>query len=422
MASTKDIAALKRLASEQCWTIEYTTAHLRWFPPSGGDFVGTSKTPNQQGTLDAMRRDLQRAGLVLDRGTWKRYRKEVQQAVADGTIDLPPTPREIAAFIEVATKTDDPFCHWHEPPKEFLDPVGAAMHRQKCPNRPKEGETDVKRKMDEPPPYRERLTCPLCPFYCWISQPHLYDTHLRSEHGKAPCPHCIEVFNISGSGSLADHILAGCPNAPVPEQTKVTRVQPLIATLPASPTPIVVSDKDIEERAMADRPRAGTNQDVILEYLAEINAPITTDQLAIEFGITTKQAATICSALFQKSLVVRPSKAVYQIAPELAAAAAAPEPQPQPPAAPAAPEPAPVASEEPAVAAPAPDPTPIMAAAAPVVPIRKTVTSEASDDDLFDLLEMVLDGPVMVTRHSLGAINAWMDATRTLLKIKEEGK
>lgn len=82
------------------------------------------------------------------------------------------------------------------------------------------------------------------------------------------------------------------------------------------------------------------------------------------------------------------------------------------------PTPAPVAAP-PSVAAPTPPPAP-----APAVTPRQNipaVSSLSSDDDLWDLLEIVLDGPVMMTRDTLSAVTRWMDATRDLLKIKEAG-
>lgn len=65
---------------------------------------------------------------------------------------------------------------------------------------------------------------------------------------------------------------------------------------------------------------------------------------------------------------------------------------------------------------PEPEPEPEPAAPATAVPSLK---HDATDDELFDLLEVVLDGPVMVTRTSLTAINEWMAATRRLLELKE---
>jgi hypothetical protein len=71
---------------------------------------------------------------------------------------------------------------------------------------------------------------------------------------------------------------------------------------------------------------------------------------------------------------------------------------------------------------PSPEP-PAPSTPAPVVtsptPATKVNVIGPSDDDLWVLLEMVLDGPIQVTRESFAAIQDWMTATRTLLKIKE---
>lgn len=79
--------------------------------------------------------------------------------------------------------------------------------------------------------------------------------------------------------------------------------------------------------------------------------------------------------------------------------------------------------------APLPDPT-IQPEAAPAVTVPPTplpaptsaptptgdapVTPEATDDELWALLEMLLDGPVPMNRDTLALVNDWMDATRKL--------
>lgn len=81
----------------------------------------------------------------------------------------------------------------------------------------------------------------------------------------------------------------------------------------------------------------------------------------------------------------------------------------------AAAEPEPVIEPE-VVAAPAPvpAPTPTPAPALPAVSVL------SSDDDLWSLLEIILDGPVMLNKDTLAAVTKWMDSTRELLKLKDQ--
>jgi hypothetical protein len=346
--ANKDFVTLQRHAETQYWNVEPTGGdHLKWTPPSGRPFYISSSTPKSQRTLTKVRVALRARGLVLDPEQYKRLWKEAEEQMA--LEDIPMSNSEIAAIIEVSmADRPDPFCVWHDPPKEFHSLVGAAIHRQHCKNKPKEGD-EVKRDMTSPPE-RERLNCPLCPWYCWISQPHLMGSHLKAEHGKGECPHCNEIFTIA-KGGLYRHMEACERKIAARAVEQAPTKEPLfMATLPTAPDPVVTADHRIEEYP---------------EVEAAASAPV-----------------------------------VPPVVPE-------PEPVPEPDP---IPEEAPVA-RTPAVAAPSTPPTPR--------PLR-AVTSDASDDDLFDLLEIVLDGPVMVTRKSLGAINAWMDATRELLKIKEE--
>lgn len=50
----------------------------------------------------------------------------------------------------------------------------------------------------------------------------------------------------------------------------------------------------------------------------------------------------------------------------------------------------------------------------PVPPL----SADATDDELWALLEMVLDQPVTLDRHTLAVVNAWLDATKALLRLK----
>lgn len=81
-----------------------------------------------------------------------------------------------------------------------------------------------------------------------------------------------------------------------------------------------------------------------------------------------------------------------------------------PPAPPSAPEAPPVADPAP----PAPPPPPVAPAGRPADP------ANATEQELFALLEIVLDGPVTLDQETFSAVSAWMDATRTLLRVRSE--
>lgn len=81
--------------------------------------------------------------------------------------------------------------------------------------------------------------------------------------------------------------------------------------------------------------------------------------------------------------------------------------------------------EEPTVAAqpvqgpPAAPPIPANFVAQPA-PTAVAAELATDDDTLWSLLEMVLDGPVVLNRHTLTQVNQWMEATRALRELVME--
>lgn len=60
----KDMAELRKLATEQGWLITETgSGHLKWVPPKGRAVI-TSKSPSDYLAIHHIRRDLNAAGLV----------------------------------------------------------------------------------------------------------------------------------------------------------------------------------------------------------------------------------------------------------------------------------------------------------------------------------------------------------------------
>jgi hypothetical protein len=335
--NNKEIRKLATLARTQNWEVERTDGdHYRWIPPSGENPTISGGTPGSARAIVNLKNDLKSRGLVFDRNQYRRYQQEVEE-MAEDTIGSLPSAKEVSVLIEMAlTGKEDRVCEWCD--KEYVSPVGAAMHRRVCKSKPDDNEeNDVKRNLDEAPPLRDRLTCPLCPFFCWISQPHIMESHLAADHGRGECPHCHENYLIT-RGGLTKHI-ASCEKKLViaPPQTMVEKLEAASIEVPMPDGRVSVIPTPNPEKFQDPNP--------------------TTEEIAMA---------------------------------NLAAVPAIPETIPAPPI-------------------PAP---------APAVRALPVMTADASDDDLWTHLEMVLDGPMLVNRETLAAINAWMEATRVLLALK----
>lgn len=361
----KELKSLAALARAQCWTVDFTDGnHIRWSPPSGADDIITAATPSSTRSIANIKADLKRAGLVMNRQAWRRYERELQTIMRDIGIKLPPSPLETAAIIEVATSGNevDMFCHWHEPPKQFVNPVGAAMHRQKCKNRPDPDsqEIAVDRKMDVQPPLREQIRCPEgCPdWWTWISQPHLLDKHMLQEHGKKQCPYCQKWWFYK-KGGWTNHTRS-CDQNPENLSLRAAEIRAKLqdAGREVEPEPEPVSPP----------------------------VPVTVGGLTFN----GRDDAIAVDMPDGKTIVldnpVRPEPE------EVAVADTTPE----------------------SIAAP---PTIAPAASGREMPV---ITADVSDDDLWALMEMVLDQPVLMNRQTLAVVNAWMDATKALLALKDK--
>ncbi len=307
MAQAKELLDMKRTAEQQGWSVEHNGGHMKWYPPDG-EFIVTSATPSDSNIIKTIRKDLENAGLILDRQQMKRLQKAIRNGDTEVQIQAIPAPKgrnniwdcsdeEIFAAIEVHQPrvwegiknssvrknvaaamyrnwgsrgpdgdfpTDCATCD-----KSFVDPMGLAMHIYRQ-------ETDH------------------VPRWTFAVED---DPEVAEPDGFIPCPHCDDLFLLDALGTHVD---------------------------------------DCSERP---------------------DAPL--------------------------------------VAPE-------PDPEPQP-----APEPDSHSDEQDGQTL-APTQEPI------------STSGEITDDELYGLLEIVLDGPVMVTRESLSAINDWMDATRRLLQIRAE--
>lgn len=433
MASpTKDLNELKRIATSQGWEVlDASGGHLRWVPPDGGDYVATSSTPSDSNIIKTIKKDLANAGLVLDKAQAKRLKRAVKTGqpvrlkatrVQDGInadnvdcdvsdeailVALEKEMPELFATISHSSQRKNIACRmireWGskgEFPLEcatcgrtWTEPLGLATHIFKnCPDhepkwnrQPKE--TSVDRNMTAPPE-RERLNCPYCPEWFWVSQDEALDKHTRGEHGRASCPFCKDYFFVN-KGGLDKHMRA-CRSGPdrlaALESSKAQAVAaandepplvPFVGTIanPAKPQPA----------PMADSPVRGSDW----------NADPCPGGCGSPVGDSNTSHCEPCQKVLDELAVERDTKAAME-AKKLATAASAIEAVPMP--------------EE-----VFPEPSSF---------VEKYTQSERSvemtDDELFTLLEVVLDGPVMVTRESLAAINDWMDATKRLLTLKDQ--
>lgn len=360
MTIHKDYAPLERLAKEQGWVLEWKgSGHIHWIPPDGGKPVTTSSTPTTRATVDNVRNDLKKAGLVTDPEEWKRIKKReskirnametrytheniitvMSQDTSPAPGDLLPealTPGQLDAisrmfaehYVDNGESTQLPTtCGCG---RRFLEPFACAMHRIKC-DKKAPGETMARTTR---PPDNNRLDCPFCPAWWYVGQDGQRAKHMADDHDKAECPACKKTMK---PGSLQQHLERTCP--------KLHKKEPASA---------------------------------VIEPGAELQP------------------------------VAEPDPAPLPSVP--------PEPdwgqQPLAPVAPPAPAPAPVAPP------PAPEPTP--APPAPPAPPMAPLAADASDDDLFALLNMALGGPVQLTPQSFAIINTWLDATRKLMAMRDE--
>lgn len=327
MAAKKEIAELRSLAETQGWHLEGDGGHIKWYPPDGGQFIVTSATPSDSNIIKTIKKDLENAGLILDKQQWKRMEKAIRNGEREIVVEARPlavqslmdrTDDEIAAAIEKnqpdvweairnsSVRKQVAFQMYREwgsrgpdgdwptvcatCDQEFTSPLGLAMHV-------------YRREPDHVPRWTIKVAGDHHCFACDSSFDEMWEwaAHLAESHDFHMCPHCDEMMHYD---TLVAHV-DDCPDRPAEVATVAAESprDPLLTRQPDNPTE----------------------------------------------------------------------------------------------------------SQEDEILATAKSETP-----------RRLESVEMTDDELFGLLEMVLDGPVMVTRESLTAINDWMDATRRLVKIRKE--
>ncbi len=236
MRDSKVIKDLIALAEGQGWTVIQTkNSHIRFMPKDlSKKPVVASGQPSTRRAVDNLKSQLKQAGLVFPdhagRSPTQQERRleekseELRQVVLNSLEHLRPTARDYA-IIENAEAdilallslliADDGRIHLN-------CPCGINMHRlsgyMKHIGSCEEGHADIARRYAEldpevdtvkrdmiHPPDRERLDCPDCPGWFWVSQPHLLEQHMAGEHGMKKCPYC-ETWHRMEGGQITKHV------------------------------------------------------------------------------------------------------------------------------------------------------------------------------------------------------------------------
>lgn len=396
LSPNKDIKELIQLAQEQGWTIVTSGGgHLAWTPPHDPTRkISTSSSPSDYQAINNIKRDLKAAGLIVDKNEWKaserkrrqrrqkdlpyyasnnellafwraeeslRKRMKVPGGLSDAVKQLPDyrllSNKEVTELREMLNTCDalpDRKCICGT---EIASIVGAWKHQQECEiHLAKQQGVPVKRSMKDPPE-RERIRCPECPeVWFWISQPHLLSQHMAVEHGKQPCPWCHDYFR-TNRGGLHRHVNA-CPKRPENLKLSDAEMVPLgRQAIPPRRDPVTTTDGRVGERGEQSAFSSDSSDVPVADDVLDLTDPQPEPQRAPNHN--------------GAGVAVNPPPVVK---------------------APGGPPPTKV--KNPDVIAPDRRPAP-----------QVNRSSQASDDELWVLLEMVLDGPVVVSRESFGVIN-----------------
>jgi hypothetical protein len=380
----KDLRALIELARMQGWLVERTGGdHIKWTPADPDqEFYISSSTPSSQRTIQKIKSALKSRGLIMDKREFGRMTRAVRDSLADHNRKLTDLK---AAFLKSGLGPED--CNLDDMSPEsidtlhliidekgrldlkcvcdttFLAPLGFFRHIAKCPTflaaldpDPTNEET-----MDRHPgeiPERERLGCPECPAIFWITEPGRRAKHVLIEHGKEQCPYCHGWYT-KARGGLTRHMRA-CN---------------------AQPRTNDVLDRhksEVEPEPQARRPEPSAPEPQIAE--------IDMTQIVAESARILSEADELATAVIRDA-----EEAAERILSE--AQRAKKESAPSPP------------SKLPQTTL--------------NTPSTKGESKETpSDDDLWQLLEIVLDGPVKLDRATFALVGQWMDVTRQLFGLK----
>jgi len=465
VSTNKEIAELEDLARDQKWEpFRLKNGHYEWVSPSGAR-VTIASSPSDWRAIENIKADLKAEGLILNKTEWKtvkRLRSRQRDSEKAMLIEL----SDILAQCYDVTKKDAEWLAqefvWRQLyaviqrngdgkvlglnfkcpcGKQPLHPQGYIRHIQRCTVF-LEGEEQMDRNIHEPPPLEQRLDCPDCGQWYWINQPEHLERHMRSIHKKVKCYSCGGTFATSRisahqktcTGALRpnevdirepdkeDQVLASPARSQTHERVNAIATPEELALLedykpPApEPEPVVTNGHSKRGTGALNRGLADHILKVLLdlgpEGLKDDNCVETMRELVKpEFKNVTYEVMNNSLYLLdvKKGAIVRETnrrtRRTTSIRHASFANATTPppkEPDPMPPVAAARPT-------------PPPPPRP-----ATVSPIRVDSAGDITDDDLWAMLETVLQKPVKMTRENFSVINDWFASTRKLYKLQAD--
>jgi hypothetical protein len=227
-SQTKRLKTLRRLATQQGWEVgRSANGHLTWVPPRDGPTITSSSTPSTYGGIRNLENDLKRAGLRLDGSRPTNADAEFETAVEieklratlmeklqargsqrpeDFALLLSASPELLMCIASTVdtSKDNKPLTMTCRCGIQKMYLSGFVNHLASCD----EAQVSITENLEEmsvdrnmkSPPLRERLSCPECSEWFWVSQPHLLQQHMDREHGKQPCVYCEKWFAVSRGG------------------------------------------------------------------------------------------------------------------------------------------------------------------------------------------------------------------------------
>lgn len=379
VANHPEVRKWVKLARGMGWTVARTAnGHLSWKDPDSEQFIVTASDPNP-------------AGFRKDRQKLVDYGLPIPGMALPGPARAPLSEsgkiNTAGYLVDLRPGEDDTTCPCG---REFVNVESALLHRVNCESAQHLYQTSEEDDMDRDlnnPPARERLSCPECSAWFWISQPHRFALHLRVDHNKAQCPLCLKFLRYD---YLTEHMNNRCPKRPAVQATEPER----------------------------DTPMAGEEQEVMMPGNVKVVMPMREQELERLAALEAEHEAEagrqaeeeFGSPESEKSATSTQPAPLGEFLDGVAASARTGGASHLPPEAPVA---APRAAGG---LAPLPG-TPTVPAARPTVP-AVAVATDASDDDLWELMELILDEPVMLNRETMTIVTDWQNATRRLLSLR----
>jgi hypothetical protein len=391
LTKNSTVAEWVKIARAEGWSVKRNASgHLQFYPPEG-PFVTISANPNAGRSLANDRARLKRNGLPIPDNAGNLPKLPETPSWQDFVNDDDLSAAKARMIIDSYPHEDYKECPCG---KSFATAEDAILHRVSCDGAdhlyrnagpdeyPPGGSSDMERDPKKPPD-RDRLKCPECGFFVWNTQPHLLEKHIANQHpaispDRVPCEWCGKMC-VPTKGLLRHQ--NRCPKNPyielVPREGRPARARgvPRLVARPVRkpPTVTVATEQQLENAAAAIEPEP------LRTITGELN-PVHPAFQATVPGVPRIPGVPQYHTYVDKHGTCgecdRPIGSW-------------------------------VHSQHP------PDVIP-----EPVEPVI-VLSDDPSEDELWALMELVLDKPVMLDRDTLRAVTAWMDATRELLKLRQ---